>query len=151
MLFCFIRLLVVWAMILWAIPNSRLVVKCQPFCWDSVKPMFFSTSEQLGLEPLRVDLPLILLTTIICKHILWWTSGNIYFRILSWLYGPALTCFTNRYWFTVARVLLLCAEPIFYLFFSVIFNLFNILDAKYMVAVQYESDSWTWKLTQLGM
>ncbi|XP_058760062.1 probable UDP-N-acetylglucosamine--peptide N-acetylglucosaminyltransferase SPINDLY [Vicia villosa] len=52
----------VWARILCAIPNSRLVVKCKPFCCDSVRQRFLSTLEQLGLEPLRVDLlPLILL------------------------------------------------------------------------------------------
>ncbi|KAF6169233.1 hypothetical protein GIB67_013663 [Kingdonia uniflora] len=52
----------VWARILCAVPNSRLVVKCKPFCCDSLRQKFLSTFEQLGLEPLRVDLlPLILL------------------------------------------------------------------------------------------
>lgn len=52
----------VWARILCAVPNSRLVVKCKPFCCDSVRHRFLSTLEQLGLESLRVDLlPLILL------------------------------------------------------------------------------------------
>ncbi|MQL80703.1 hypothetical protein Taro_013156 [Colocasia esculenta] len=52
----------VWARILCAVPNSRLVVKCKPFCCDSVRQRFLSTLEQLGLESLRVDLlPLILL------------------------------------------------------------------------------------------
>ncbi|KAL5710544.1 hypothetical protein ACHQM5_021092 [Ranunculus cassubicifolius] len=52
----------VWAKILCAVPNSRLVVKCKPFCCDSVRLRFLSTLEQLGLESLRVDLlPLILL------------------------------------------------------------------------------------------
>lgn len=56
------KVLQVWARILCAIPNSRLVVKCKPFCSDSVRQIFLSTLEQLGLEPLRVDLlPLILL------------------------------------------------------------------------------------------
>ncbi|RDY11381.1 putative UDP-N-acetylglucosamine--peptide N-acetylglucosaminyltransferase SPINDLY, partial [Mucuna pruriens] len=56
------KVLQVWARILCAIPNSRLVVKCKPFCCDSVRQRFLSTLEQLGLEPLRVDLlPLILL------------------------------------------------------------------------------------------
>ncbi|EXB54601.1 putative UDP-N-acetylglucosamine--peptide N-acetylglucosaminyltransferase SPINDLY [Morus notabilis] len=56
------KVLQVWARILCAVPNSRLVVKCKPFCCDSVRQRFISTLEQLGLEPLRVDLlPLILL------------------------------------------------------------------------------------------
>ncbi|XP_068658757.1 probable UDP-N-acetylglucosamine--peptide N-acetylglucosaminyltransferase SPINDLY isoform X2 [Aristolochia californica] len=56
------EVLQVWAKILCAVPNSRLVVKCKPFCCDSVRQRFLSTLEQLGLEPLRVDLlPLILL------------------------------------------------------------------------------------------
>ncbi|KAM0939792.1 putative protein O-GlcNAc transferase [Dioscorea sansibarensis] len=56
------KVLQVWAKILCAVPNSRLVVKCKPFCCDSVRQRFLSTLEQLGLEPLRVDLlPLILL------------------------------------------------------------------------------------------
>jgi protein O-GlcNAc transferase len=50
----------VWARILCAVPNSRLVVKCKPFCCDSIRQKFLSTLEELGLEPLRVDLlPLI--------------------------------------------------------------------------------------------
>ncbi|KAF5804375.1 putative protein O-GlcNAc transferase [Helianthus annuus] len=56
------KVLQVWAKILCAVPNSRLIVKCKPFCCDSVRQKFLSTLEQLGLEPLRVDLlPLILL------------------------------------------------------------------------------------------
>uniref|UniRef100_A0A1D1XCI1 Probable UDP-N-acetylglucosamine--peptide N-acetylglucosaminyltransferase SPINDLY n=2 Tax=Anthurium amnicola TaxID=1678845 RepID=A0A1D1XCI1_9ARAE len=56
------KVLRVWARILCAVPNSRLVVKCKPFCCDSVRQRFLSTLEQLGLEALRVDLlPLILL------------------------------------------------------------------------------------------
>ncbi|KAL9428146.1 hypothetical protein AB3S75_030188 [Citrus x aurantiifolia] len=56
------KVLQVWARILCAVPNSRLVVKCKPFCCDSVRHRFLSTLEQLGLESLRVDLlPLILL------------------------------------------------------------------------------------------
>ncbi|ONK57128.1 uncharacterized protein A4U43_C10F16900 [Asparagus officinalis] len=56
------KVLKVWARILCAVPNSRLVVKCKPFCSDSVRQRFLSILEQLGLEPLRVDLlPLILL------------------------------------------------------------------------------------------
>ncbi|KAK9170370.1 hypothetical protein Syun_002510 [Stephania yunnanensis] len=56
------KVLQVWAKILRAVPDSRLVVKCKPFCCDSVRQRFLSTLEQLGLEPLRVDLlPLILL------------------------------------------------------------------------------------------
>ncbi|EHA8589787.1 putative UDP-N-acetylglucosamine--peptide N-acetylglucosaminyltransferase SPINDLY [Cocos nucifera] len=56
------KVLQVWARILCAVPNSRLVVKCKPFCCDSIRQRFLSTLEQLGLEPLRVDLlPLILL------------------------------------------------------------------------------------------
>ncbi|KAI4348936.1 hypothetical protein L6164_009596 [Bauhinia variegata] len=56
------KVLQVWARILCAVPNSRLVVKCKPFCCDSVRQRFLSTLERLGLEPLRVDLlPLILL------------------------------------------------------------------------------------------
>ncbi|GLJ55467.1 hypothetical protein SUGI_1191050 [Cryptomeria japonica] len=56
------RVLCVWAKILCAIPTSRLVVKCKPFCCDSVRARFLSTLEELGLESLRVDLlPLILL------------------------------------------------------------------------------------------
>lgn len=56
------KVLQVWARILCAVPNSRLVVKCKPFCCDSVRQRFISTLEQLGLESLRVDLlPLILL------------------------------------------------------------------------------------------
>nr|CAD1838623.1 unnamed protein product [Ananas comosus var. bracteatus] len=56
------KVLQVWARILCAVPNSRLVVKCKPFCCDSVRQRFLTILEQLGLEPLRVDLlPLILL------------------------------------------------------------------------------------------
>nr|ACF96937.1 SPINDLY [Sinningia speciosa] len=56
------RVLQVWARILCAVPNSRLIVKCKPFCSDSVRLQFLSTLEKLGLESLRVDLlPLILL------------------------------------------------------------------------------------------
>ncbi|KAG2683013.1 hypothetical protein I3760_10G012100 [Carya illinoinensis] len=56
------KVLQVWARILCSVPNSRLVVKCKPFCCDSVRKRFLLTLEQLGLEPLRVDLlPLILL------------------------------------------------------------------------------------------
>ncbi|KAK8506971.1 hypothetical protein V6N13_024988 [Hibiscus sabdariffa] len=56
------KVLQVWAKILCAVPNSRLVVKCKPFCCDSVRQKFLTTLEQLGLESLRVDLlPLILL------------------------------------------------------------------------------------------
>ncbi|XP_024966467.1 probable UDP-N-acetylglucosamine--peptide N-acetylglucosaminyltransferase SPINDLY isoform X1 [Cynara cardunculus var. scolymus] len=56
------KVLQVWAKILCAVPNSRLIVKCKPFCCDSVRQRFLSTLEQLGLESLRVDLlPLILL------------------------------------------------------------------------------------------
>ncbi|KAJ4846807.1 hypothetical protein Tsubulata_037060 [Turnera subulata] len=56
------KVLQVWARILCAVPNSRLVVKCKPFCCDSVRQRFLTTLEQLGLESLRVDLlPLILL------------------------------------------------------------------------------------------
>ncbi|KDP36193.1 hypothetical protein JCGZ_08837 [Jatropha curcas] len=52
----------VWARILCAVPNSRLVVKCKPFCCDSVRQRFLKMLEDLGLESLRVDLlPLILL------------------------------------------------------------------------------------------
>lgn len=54
------KVLQVWARILCAVPNSRLVVKCKPFCCDSIRQKFLSTLEELGLEPLRVDLlPLI--------------------------------------------------------------------------------------------
>lgn len=56
------KVLQIWARILCAVPNSRLVVKCKPFCCDSVRQRFLSILEQLGLESLRVDLlPLILL------------------------------------------------------------------------------------------
>ncbi|KAF5750537.1 UDP-N-acetylglucosamine--peptide N-acetylglucosaminyltransferase SPINDLY-like isoform X4 [Tripterygium wilfordii] len=56
------KVLQVWARILCAVPNSRLVVKCKPFCCDSVRQRFLTLLEQLGLESLRVDLlPLILL------------------------------------------------------------------------------------------
>ncbi|KAH9615509.1 hypothetical protein KSS87_003007 [Heliosperma pusillum] len=56
------KVLRVWAKILCAVPNSRLVVKCKPFCCDSIRLRFLSTLEQLGVEPVRVDLlPLILL------------------------------------------------------------------------------------------
>lgn len=56
------KVLQVWAKILCAVPNSRLVVKCKPFCCDSVRQRFLTTLEQLGLESVRVDLlPLILL------------------------------------------------------------------------------------------
>lgn len=55
------KVLQVWARILCAVPNSRLVVKCKPFCCDNIRQRFLSTLEQLGLESLRVDLlPLIL-------------------------------------------------------------------------------------------
>ncbi|KAK8633119.1 hypothetical protein V6N13_013973 [Hibiscus sabdariffa] len=55
------KVLQVWARILCAVPNSRLVVKCKPFCCDSVRQKFLTTLEQLGLESVRVDLlPLIL-------------------------------------------------------------------------------------------
>ncbi|XP_010245836.1 PREDICTED: probable UDP-N-acetylglucosamine--peptide N-acetylglucosaminyltransferase SPINDLY isoform X2 [Nelumbo nucifera] len=56
------KVLRVWARILCAVPNSRLVVKCKPFCCDSIRQKFLHTLEQMGLESLRVDLlPLILL------------------------------------------------------------------------------------------
>uniref|UniRef100_A0A0V0IZP6 Probable UDP-N-acetylglucosamine--peptide N-acetylglucosaminyltransferase SPINDLY n=1 Tax=Solanum chacoense TaxID=4108 RepID=A0A0V0IZP6_SOLCH len=56
------KVLQVWARILSAVPHSRLIVKCKPFCCDSVRQRFLSILEQLGLEPQRVDLlPLILL------------------------------------------------------------------------------------------
>ncbi|XP_065855634.1 probable UDP-N-acetylglucosamine--peptide N-acetylglucosaminyltransferase SPINDLY [Euphorbia lathyris] len=56
------KVLQVWARILCAVPNSRLVVKCKPFCSDSVRQRFLTMLEDLGLESLRVDLlPLILL------------------------------------------------------------------------------------------
>ncbi|XP_021765293.1 probable UDP-N-acetylglucosamine--peptide N-acetylglucosaminyltransferase SPINDLY [Chenopodium quinoa] len=56
------KVLQVWARILCDVPNSRLVVKCKPFCCDSIRHKFLSTLEQLGVDPVRVDLlPLILL------------------------------------------------------------------------------------------
>ncbi|GAB4833345.1 hypothetical protein Ancab_031589 [Ancistrocladus abbreviatus] len=56
------KVLQVWARIFCAVPNSRLVVKCKPFSCDSIRHRFLSTLEQLGVEPVRVDLlPLILL------------------------------------------------------------------------------------------
>lgn len=56
------KVLQVWARILCAVPNSRLIVKCKPFCCESVRQQFLSSLEKLGLESLRVDLlPLILL------------------------------------------------------------------------------------------
>ncbi|KAG0497293.1 hypothetical protein HPP92_001984 [Vanilla planifolia] len=56
------KVLKVWARILCAVPNSRLIVKCKPFCSDSIRQRFISILEQLGVEPLRIDLlPLILL------------------------------------------------------------------------------------------
>ncbi|KAG6549294.1 hypothetical protein Mapa_009280 [Marchantia paleacea] len=56
------RVLRVWARILCAIPSSRLVVKCKPFCCDSVREGFLAKLEDLGVESLRIDLlPLILL------------------------------------------------------------------------------------------
>ncbi|KAL6507753.1 hypothetical protein OROGR_023948 [Orobanche gracilis] len=58
------RVLLVWAKILCAVPNSRLVLKCKPFCCNSLRQQFLSTMEKLGLEPLRVDL----LSLIILNH-----------------------------------------------------------------------------------
>lgn len=56
------RVLQVWARILCKVPSSRLVVKCKPFCCDSVREGFLAKLEELGVESLRVDLlPLILL------------------------------------------------------------------------------------------
>lgn len=56
------KVLQVWARILRAVPNSRLIIKCKPFCCDSVRQRFLSALEQLGLDSTRVDLlPLILL------------------------------------------------------------------------------------------
>ncbi|PKA66821.1 putative UDP-N-acetylglucosamine--peptide N-acetylglucosaminyltransferase SPINDLY [Apostasia shenzhenica] len=56
------KVLKVWSRILCAVPNSRLIVKCKPFCCDSIRQRFLSMLEQFGVEPLRVDLlPLILL------------------------------------------------------------------------------------------
>ncbi|KAL3695350.1 hypothetical protein R1sor_009426 [Riccia sorocarpa] len=56
------RVMKVWARILCAIPTARLVVKCKPFCCDSVRDGFLAKLEELGVESLRVDLlPLILL------------------------------------------------------------------------------------------
>ncbi|GFZ08888.1 tetratricopeptide repeat (TPR)-like superfamily protein [Actinidia rufa] len=49
------KVLQVWARILCAVPNSRLVVKCKPFCCDSVRQRFLSTLEQLGLESLAIS------------------------------------------------------------------------------------------------
>ncbi|KAL1555072.1 putative UDP-N-acetylglucosamine--peptide N-acetylglucosaminyltransferase SPINDLY isoform X2 [Salvia divinorum] len=56
------KVLQVWAKILCGVPNSRLIVKCKPFCCESVRKQFLSALEKLGFESLRVDLlPLILL------------------------------------------------------------------------------------------
>ncbi|GER29047.1 tetratricopeptide repeat protein [Striga asiatica] len=56
------KVLQVWAKILCAVPNSRLIVKCKPFCCDSLRQQFLTTLEKLGLDSLRVDLlPLIIL------------------------------------------------------------------------------------------
>ncbi|KAL2503047.1 putative UDP-N-acetylglucosamine--peptide N-acetylglucosaminyltransferase SPINDLY [Forsythia ovata] len=56
------KVLQVWARILCAVPNSRLIVKCKPFSCDSLRQQLLSTLEKLGLESQRVDLlPLILL------------------------------------------------------------------------------------------
>jgi protein O-GlcNAc transferase len=56
------KVLRVWAKILRALPTSRLVVKCKPFCCDSVRDSFLAKFQKLGVESLRVDLlPLILL------------------------------------------------------------------------------------------
>ncbi|KAK8953261.1 putative UDP-N-acetylglucosamine--peptide N-acetylglucosaminyltransferase SPINDLY [Platanthera guangdongensis] len=56
------KVLEVWARILSAVPNSRLIVKCKPFCCDSIRQRFLLILEKQGVEPLRVDLlPLILL------------------------------------------------------------------------------------------
>ncbi|KAL3536079.1 hypothetical protein ACH5RR_004540 [Cinchona calisaya] len=55
------KVLQVWARILCAVPNSRLIVKCKPFGCDTVRQRFLSRLEQLGLDSTRVDLlPLIL-------------------------------------------------------------------------------------------
>ncbi|PWZ58823.1 putative UDP-N-acetylglucosamine--peptide N-acetylglucosaminyltransferase SPINDLY [Zea mays] len=54
------KVLQVWARILCSVPNSRLVVKCKPFCCENIRQKFLATLEELGLESLRVDLlPLI--------------------------------------------------------------------------------------------
>lgn len=56
------RVLRVWARILIKMPSARLVVKCKPFCCDSVREAFLAKLEELGVESLRIDLlPLILL------------------------------------------------------------------------------------------
>ncbi|XP_022888525.1 probable UDP-N-acetylglucosamine--peptide N-acetylglucosaminyltransferase SPINDLY isoform X1 [Olea europaea var. sylvestris] len=56
------KVLQVWARILCAVPNSRLIIKCKPFSCDSLREQFLSTLEKLGLESRSVDLlPLILL------------------------------------------------------------------------------------------
>ncbi|CAM6119316.1 unnamed protein product [Calypogeia fissa] len=56
------RVLQIWARILCAMPSSRLVVKCKPFCCESVKDGFLAKLKELGVASHRVDLlPLILL------------------------------------------------------------------------------------------
>lgn len=55
-------MLEIWAKILRAVPHSRLVVKCKPFCCDNIRVRFLTTLEKLGVDPVRIDLlPLILL------------------------------------------------------------------------------------------
>ncbi|KAE8731118.1 putative UDP-N-acetylglucosamine--peptide N-acetylglucosaminyltransferase SPINDLY [Hibiscus syriacus] len=46
------KVLRVWARMLCAIPNSRLVVKCKPFCCDSVRQKFLTTLEELRIPSL---------------------------------------------------------------------------------------------------
>ncbi|XP_024521713.1 probable UDP-N-acetylglucosamine--peptide N-acetylglucosaminyltransferase SPINDLY [Selaginella moellendorffii] len=56
------RVVRVWARILCAVPTARLVVKCKPFCCDGIRDKFLAKFEELGVQPMRLDLlPLILL------------------------------------------------------------------------------------------
>nr|GEW64124.1 probable UDP-N-acetylglucosamine--peptide N-acetylglucosaminyltransferase SPINDLY [Tanacetum cinerariifolium] len=83
-----LKVLQVWAEILCAVPNSRLIVKCKPFCCDSVKQMFLFTLEQLGLESLRIDLlPLILLNHdhVAIKPQNGSSDSNVLFSSVQWI------------------------------------------------------------------
>jgi protein O-GlcNAc transferase len=46
----------VWATILKAVPNSRLLVKCKPFVSEKVRRKFWDIFERYGVESTRIDL-----------------------------------------------------------------------------------------------
>jgi protein O-GlcNAc transferase len=46
----------VWASILKAVKNSRLIVKCKPFNSNTIREHFLGAFEKEGVDPTRIDL-----------------------------------------------------------------------------------------------